>query len=273
MAARWRTLAAMTAVFTLTGCAMLPVPQLPSLPDLPDLPRLPDVQLPWQRQDEAAAGRDDTGAPTPTPTPTDQPPPTTAPTATRTAVAAQNVPWSTQQAQPAQPTQPPQPAQQAPQGQAPITVPPTRQPPPPERGDCQPGDLDISFVADPSASGADYSAYLLWMTNISSSACEIAGFPGVDFAAGPSGLQVGRAGSWDRIYEPQRFSLAPGQRAAAEVRIIHASRLSNCQPTAVNYVKVIAPNTWTGYLFPLSVTACANPEVKQLSVRVSRKVG
>lgn len=255
---------------------MVPVPELPKLPELP---RFPGVQLPWQgqerKQDQAPEGLDDTAATsTPTLPPSD---PTTLPPATRTPVT-QSVPWTTRpvpSTQPAQPTQQPEPVrpvQPAP-GDVPITVPPTQQPPAPTSNDCQPEDLRISFVDDPSASGADYSAYLLWMTNISSGTCDISGFPGVDFASGSSGRQVGRSGAWDRIYEPQRFSLSPGQRAAAEVRITHAPQLASCQPTQVSYVKVIAPNTWTGYLFPLSTTACANPEVKQLSVRVSRKVG
>lgn len=275
----WRMLVAVTAAVTMTGCAVAPIAVLPSISDIP---------VPWQRSEPQAAGPgyDDVGLPTPAPQPAEDPPPAEdpvprTPAATRPVTQApptqlpQTQAPQTQVARPAQPPQTQQPIQAAPapQGEVPITIPPTQEPPRPTRNDCQPEHLQVSFGADPAASRATYSAYLIWMTNTSPIPCEIAGFPGVDFALNAGGQQVGRDGVWDETYDRQRFSLAPGQRAAAEVRIVHASQLVDCFPAQASYLKVIAPNTWVAYLFPLSVSACTNPEVKQLSVRVSRKVG
>lgn len=268
MAVRLRVLVAAGAAVAMTGCAAVPLPQLPDAPDFPG------IRLPWQNDETAGNSTWDDRSVTSAPT-TTIPSAQSAPTNTHSPASSQAIPAATEPVptQQARPSYQAEPTQNFPRGGAEVTIQPTVPPPPPTRNDCQPSELEMSFVDDPSASRAGYSAYLLWMTNTSSSHCEISGFPGVDFALGPSGLQVGRSGAWDRIYEPQRFSLAPGQRAAAEVRIVHAEQLPGCQPTRASYVKVIAPNTWVAYLFPVSVNACTNPDIKQLTVRVSRKVG
>ncbi|MDO5500712.1 MAG: DUF4232 domain-containing protein, partial [Propionibacteriaceae bacterium] len=163
------------------------------------------------------------------------------------------------------------PATYAPAPAAPAA--PARQPAPAAVGDCQPGALNVSFEPDPAVNGPTYDAYLIWMTNTSTSACEILGFPGVAFASGPGGVQIGHAADRDRRYTPKRFRLEPGQQAASEVHVTEPARVANCQPTQANYVQVIVPNTWTAFLFPASITACSNPDAIQLKVRASRKVG
>lgn len=231
-------------VLLLSGCVQVTV--LPALP-----------KLPWQQDPggqgagtTAPAPYDDSSVVTPEPLPTTPatgthgPPVTQAPTTF--------VPQTTR---PIPPTT--------------RTVPTTSVNP----ADCRTDEVSVTFVTDPSASGRNYDAYLVWMRNVSTRSCQLFGFPGVDFMSGPGGQQVGHEGFRDRIYTPTRISIDPGQRAAAEVRIADTASVAGCRPTSVPGVRIYVPNTYSPQFFAMPVQACSNPQAIQLTVRATRFVG
>lgn len=137
--------------------------------------------------------------------------------------------------------------------------------------DCTVEEILVQFVTDPQNSGQDHSAYLVWMTNISTRRCELLGYPGVDFMSGPDGEQVGHEGFRDRVYTPSRFAIAPGQRGVAEVRMLNANVVPGCAPVTVPGVRIYVPNTGRPQFFPVPLQACSNPQAIQLTVRATRR--
>ena len=178
---------------------------------------------------------------------------------------------------PAPTTRPPVTEAPPPPTQAAATFAPRTTPPVTAKNlnpaDCRIDEMRVEMAPDPSASGADFDAYLVWMTNLSTRSCQLLGYPGVDFMAGPDGPQIGHDGFRDRVYTPSRFSIRPGQRAAAEVRITHAAAVPACQPVTVGGVQVYVPNTKSPVFIAMPVEACGNPQAIQMTVRATRLVG
>lgn len=119
---------------------------------------------------------------------------------------------------------------------------------------------DISGTAGGTASN-------LTLTNVSSHACSVRGFPGVSYRDA-AGQQVGAAAR--RVGGARGIlALAPG--ASAKAGLMEADPLNypsaTCHLTRVNGLRVYPPNQ-TGFVFiHRPGRACANRSLEQLSIR------
>jgi hypothetical protein len=118
--------------------------------------------------------------------------------------------------------------------------------------------------------GAGSTSYPLNFTNTGKTACEMYGYPGVSFAAGPSaaGQQIGvaalRAGAFAKV----AVSLAPGASAHAWIEVGLAANYpaSACQPVTAHWLRVYPPGeTVAGYVGQ-AFSACSATGVTQLTV-------
>lgn len=98
-------------------------------------------------------------------------------------------------------------------------------------------------------------------------ACSMVGFPGVDHA-GPGGETIGAPGERKTWQPVQRVVLAPGETAYAEVTITRAEVFDpeSCQTVESRGLQVWLPNTDSYTVLDLPHRACANPEIRTLSV-------
>jgi Protein of unknown function (DUF4232) len=123
----------------------------------------------------------------------------------------------------------------------------------------------------PASGAAGSSYYPIRLTNTSSSACTLYGYPGVSFVTA-SGGQVGAAATEDPVYPRQLVTLAPGGTAHADLQVTVAQNYpaASCSPVTVHRLKVYPPGQTSALFIPLTSTGCANPSVKILSVQTVR---
>lgn len=106
------------------------------------------------------------------------------------------------------------------------------------------------------------------LTNTSTSACTVTGYPGVTWVAGADGHPVGspatRSGD-----QPQTVTLQPRSTAVSHARFARAANYpaDRCRPVHAEGFRVSAPGLARGYFVPHPGTACSSTQVRQLAVR------
>jgi Protein of unknown function (DUF4232) len=126
-------------------------------------------------------------------------------------------------------------------------------------------------VDDSQVQGAAGSAYYpLNFTNTSGSACEMYGYPGVSFAAAPTGAgrQIGMAAQRDAAFAKTPVRLGPGQTAHAWLKVTVAANypVATCQPVTAHWLRIYPPGeTVAGYVGH-TFSACSSTSTALLSV-------
>ena len=132
---------------------------------------------------------------------------------------------------------------------------------------CGTGDLALRLGAQGGAAGSVYAPIIF--TNTSASACTLAGYPGVSYAAPNDGAQVGAAASRNALHAASTVTLAAGASAAALVQMANHANYpaATCSAAAVGGLRVYPPGSKTAayVAFPSAQMACSS-DVNQLTV-------
>lgn len=110
--------------------------------------------------------------------------------------------------------------------------------------------------------------YTLELTNLSTHACTLGGYPGVS-AVNLAGHQLGSAASRDTAHKPHVVTLAPGASATAVLRIVDAGNFpsSSCHQVTAAGLRVFPPNMTSSKVVPFPFSACSQAGPVYLSVR------
>ncbi len=108
--------------------------------------------------------------------------------------------------------------------------------------------------------------YPLELSNISSHACHLRGFPGV---SAWNGHQLGSPAQRDNTVGAQMVTLAHGDTAHVLLRITDVGNVpaSSCSPTTARQLKVFPPDERSARFVPFSFRACSKPGPVFLSIR------
>lgn len=130
----------------------------------------------------------------------------------------------------------------------------------PSTGPCQAGDLHLAVGQQNGAAGTIY--YPIDLTNVSSAACTLYGYPGVSFVAAPHGSVIGAPAGRREIsgITPQLITLQPGATVHATLADSDVLTGNQChsQQVPVHTIQVYPPGQYTALFAPISGTGCAN---------------
>ena len=120
------------------------------------------------------------------------------------------------------------------------------------------------------AAGSTY--YNLQFTNLSGSACELVGFPGVS-AVGLGGSQVGLAAARSLPGGAVAIRLAPGATATSVIRLTDAANFPSqvCHEVMAAGLRVYPPGATASKLVPYPFEACSSTGATFLRVRAVEK--
>jgi Protein of unknown function (DUF4232) len=115
----------------------------------------------------------------------------------------------------------------------------------------------VDIAQGGAAAGSSYVP--IDFTNTSGSACTLDGYPGVSFARGPSGGQLGNPATRNPAAAPAMVTLAPGGIAHAVLQVAEAGnyRQSACTPVTAHWLKIFPPNQATAIYARYDVQACS----------------
>lgn len=132
----------------------------------------------------------------------------------------------------------------------------------------------LSGSLGPASGAAGSSYYPIRLTNTSSAACTLYGYPGVSFVTA-AGRQVGAAATEDPVFPRRLVTLGPGDTAHAELQVTVAQNYpaSTCSPVAVHRLKVYPPGQTAALFIPITATACAKSSVQILTVQTVQPGG
>jgi len=127
----------------------------------------------------------------------------------------------------------------------------------PATGRCIEGDL-TDWIGIPGGATAGSTYYQLEISDTSSAACTMYGFPGVS-ALGPGGVHLGSAASRLAGYPEQKITLQPGETAHVVLQITDVGNYppSVCHAKAADALFVYAPGDYSAKEIPFSFQACA----------------
>jgi hypothetical protein len=132
---------------------------------------------------------------------------------------------------------------------------------------CATSALKAAVVTAKSSGAAGSIYYPLDLTNISGTACTLAGYPGVSFVSGPAGPLMGRAASRNPVHPAAAITLMPGQVAHATLQVAEAGNFvaKQCAPVTAHWLQVYPPNQAAALYVHFTTQAC--------SARLPHKVG
>ncbi|HEY6277717.1 MAG TPA: DUF4232 domain-containing protein [Streptosporangiaceae bacterium] len=132
---------------------------------------------------------------------------------------------------------------------------------------CATSALKASVDTTKSSGAAGSIYYPLDLTNVSGTACTLAGYPGVAFVSGPAGALMGRAASRNPVQSAAAITLMPGQAAHAMLQVAEAGNFvpAQCVPVTAHWLQVYPPDQASALFVPFTTQAC--------SARLPHKVG
>jgi hypothetical protein len=110
------------------------------------------------------------------------------------------------------------------------------------------------------------------LTNSSSSACTLYGYPGVSFVSGPGGSTIGKPAGEDSATSRELITLAPGAEASAQLNVVVAQNYpaSRCHLAHAHWLRVYPPGQTAPLYVKYSSDTCANTKINILSVQAVR---
>ncbi|HEY6279293.1 MAG TPA: DUF4232 domain-containing protein [Streptosporangiaceae bacterium] len=127
-------------------------------------------------------------------------------------------------------------------------------------------DLRLTVGAANGAAGTVF--YPLDLTNASTSACTMYGYPGVAFVSSPGGSQVGAPAGRSSPAPPALVTLKPGATAHATLGVSDVLIGNNClhHQVQVNTLQVYPPGQYSALFAPLSRPGCADRSLVTMHV-------
>ncbi|ROP63600.1 uncharacterized protein DUF4232 [Curtobacterium sp. ZW137] len=130
---------------------------------------------------------------------------------------------------------------------------------------------DLAGSLEAGSGGAAGSTYVhLALRNTGSATCTLQGWPGVSFVGGGTGTQIGAAATEDQSGPHPTVTLAAGQTAVAQLRIVSAAAFdtATCQPQTPDGFRIYPPGSKQSlFVEDAGSTACKNPDAALLSVQ------
>ena len=112
--------------------------------------------------------------------------------------------------------------------------------------------------------------YQLEISDTSSVACTMYGFPGVS-ALGPGGVPLGSPAARNSYAPEKRITLQPGDTAHVVLQITDVANFprSDCRPKTADALQVYAPGDYSAKTVPFSLRACSKTGPVFLEVSTS----
>ena len=122
-------------------------------------------------------------------------------------------------------------------------------------------------VVEPSPGGnfAGHIGLQVTVTNGSSAACVIEGFPGVSLVTGSQGQQLG-APAKRTTGTPALITLAPGAKVSAPLQLAQAANFPDCGVTPAMGFRVYLPDDTAAQFSPQSQQGCSNANVVLMEI-------
>jgi hypothetical protein len=133
-------------------------------------------------------------------------------------------------------------------------------------GTCLSSDLQASLGPSQGAAGTIY--VLLILTNTSSSACTLYGYPGVSFVTGQGGSVIGAPARRNPVISDTLVTLQPGAQASALLGVEDTGALtpSKCQPTTADWLQIYPPGDLGSLFVQYSSSVCSDADQVFMSV-------
>jgi hypothetical protein len=138
---------------------------------------------------------------------------------------------------------------------------------------CAASGLVVWAGEEPGGGAAGSVFYRIELTNLSTATCTIKGFPKVN-AVSLKGARIGAFATHESGKKPKLVTLAPGQTAAATLRIVDALNFpaDKCKATTAAGLRVTIPGGTGNKIAPLVFETCKRSVTKTLSVGAVRAV-
>jgi hypothetical protein len=132
---------------------------------------------------------------------------------------------------------------------------------------CAASGLVVWAGPEPGGGAAGSVYYRIEFTNLSTATCTLSGFPKVS-AVDLKGKRVGAFAAAEPGKKAAKVTLAPGQVAAAQLRIVDALNFpaDKCKATTAAGLRVGIPGGSGNKVAPLAFETCARATTKTLSV-------
>lgn len=132
---------------------------------------------------------------------------------------------------------------------------------------CAASGLVVWAGPEPGGGAAGSVYYRIEFTNLSTATCTLSGFPKVN-AVDLKGKRVGAFATAEPGKKAAKVTLAPGQVAAAQLRIVDALNFpaDKCKATTAAGLRVGIPGGSGNKVAPLAFETCARATTKTLSV-------
>jgi hypothetical protein len=133
-------------------------------------------------------------------------------------------------------------------------------------GTCPSSGLQASLGPSQGAAGTIY--VLLILTNTSSSACTLYGYPGVSFVTGQGGSVIGAPARRNPVISDTLVTLQPGATASALLGVEDTGALtpSKCKPTTADWLQIYPPGDLGSLFVQYSSQVCSNAAQVFMSV-------
>ncbi|HEY7142988.1 MAG TPA: DUF4232 domain-containing protein [Streptosporangiaceae bacterium] len=121
---------------------------------------------------------------------------------------------------------------------------------------CSTSVLHAAIGAGDAAAGSSY--FPIDLTNTSSAACTLFGYPGVSFVTGTGGSQIGAAAT--RASSPAKLiTLAPGATGHATLQVVDAGNYppSRCKVAVAHWLKIYPPGQFSALYTRFFGRTCA----------------
>jgi hypothetical protein len=124
-----------------------------------------------------------------------------------------------------------------------------------------------SWIGLPGDATAGTVFYQLEISNVSSAACTLFGFPGVS-ATGAGGAQLGSPATRNTLHPSRLITLGRGATAHMDLGIVDVFNFppATCHPVTATGLRVFAPNDFVSQTIPFSFKACQQAGPKFLHV-------
>jgi hypothetical protein len=132
---------------------------------------------------------------------------------------------------------------------------------------CPASSLVVWAGPEPGGSAAGSAYYRIEFTNLSTATCTLSGFPKVN-AVDLKGRRIGAFAAAEAGKKAAKVTLAPGQVASAQLRIVDALNYpaDKCKATTAAGLRVAIPGGSGNKIAPLAFETCVRATTKTLSV-------
>jgi Protein of unknown function (DUF4232) len=135
---------------------------------------------------------------------------------------------------------------------------------------CQPASLHVAVNASQAGATVGSTYYPVDFTNTASSACGLAGYPGMSFvtAGDGAGRQIGAAAQQNPGFGKVPVRLAAGGVAHAWLQVTQTANYpsATCQPVTAHWLRVYAPGETEALYLNHSFGTCSSASVQLLTV-------